>query len=301
MFLELKGLRKMFDEHNGVRSFDLAVAEGEFVTMLGPSGCGKTTVLNMLGGFLAPDEGQIILDGKDITRTIPEERPVATVFQNYALFNNLSVIDNVAYGLRYYHQLNRKAARESARKYLDLVGLSDYANTMIYNLSGGQQQRVALARSIAIEPKLLLLDEPFSNLDAALRNQVRQDLKELQRRLKITMLFVTHDQEEALFLSDRIVVMTRGEISQVGTPKDIYYHPQTDDVAQFIGSLNHSIKLRPEDLYLEAGGDATIEQVGFYGAYTEYTVAQDNDLIVVKSFGRQPDWTTGQRVRIVCK
>ncbi|HHT19976.1 MAG TPA: ABC transporter ATP-binding protein [Tissierellia bacterium] len=298
MFLELNDLSKMYDEHNGVRSFDLSVEEGEFVTMLGPSGCGKTTVLNMLGGFLRPDGGEIILDGRDITRTIPEERPVATVFQNYALFSNLNVIDNVAYGLRYYHQLKKSAARKAARKYLELVGLSDYAQTMIYHLSGGQQQRVALARSLAIEPKLLLLDEPFSNLDAALRNQVRQDLKALQKKTNITMLFVTHDQEEALFLSDRIVVMRRGEISQVGTPKEIYYQPQTEDVAQFVGSMNQTLSIRPEDLTLKAGGEAVIERISFYGAYTDYLVRQDDDLILIKSFGKQPDWQPGQAVTI---
>ena len=204
MYLELTAVRKMYDEDNGVKQIDLAVEKGMLLTLLGPSGCGKTTLLNLLGGFLKPDAGSIFLDGQEITSHVPEERPVSTVFQSYALFPHMNVLENVCYGLRFFHRMKKRDAVPVAEKYLDIVGLSEYAKTSVTALSGGQQQRVALARAMATEPKVLLLDEPLSNLDASLRLRMRGELKRLQRKTGMTMIFVTHDQEEALSISDRI-------------------------------------------------------------------------------------------------
>lgn len=298
MFLQLSQLRKMYDEHNGVKRIDLNVQQGEFITLLGPSGCGKTTILKMLGGYLKPDSGRIVLEDRDITHVLPEQRPVSTVFQNYALFTTMNVMDNVCYGLRHYHRMDKASARQKAQQYLELVGLKGYEKTRIHNLSGGQQQRVALARSVAIEPKVLLLDEPFSNLDAGLRGRVRQDLKQLQQKLNITMIFVTHDQEEALSLSDRIVVMDKGHVVQTGTPKEIYYEPKNHYVASFIGGMNELLESRPEDIRLVQGNAATITGIDFLGTLTEYRLNYQGETIMVRSLGRQPDWQVGQTVGI---
>jgi len=203
----------MYDDENGIANINLKIKRGEFITLLGPSGCGKTTTLNLIGGFLKPDRGEILMAGKDISRLPPELRPVSTVFQNYALFPHLNVLENVAYGIRFYRKYPKKKALKAAQEYLNLVGLMDYEKSNIGNLSGGQQQRVALARSLATGAEVLLLDEPLSNLDVALRNRLRKELKELQRKTGVTMVFVTHDQEEALSLSDRLVVMEHGKNS----------------------------------------------------------------------------------------
>ena len=186
MYLELTGVRKMYHEDNGVKHIDLAVEKGMLLTLLGPSGCGKTTLLNLLGGFLKPDVGSIFLDGQEITSHVPEERPVSTVFQSYALFPHMNVLENVCYGLRFFHRMKKRDVVPVAEKYLDIVGLSEYAKTSVTALSGAQQQRVALARAMATEPKVLLLDEPLSNLDASLRLRMRGELKRLQQKTGMT-------------------------------------------------------------------------------------------------------------------
>ena len=234
MFLQLHDLKKLYDNHNGVKELNLSVEKGEFITILGPSGCGKTTTLNLLGGFLKADSGQILLDGDDITNLPPEERPISTVFQSYALFPHMNVLENVCYGLRFLRRMSRKEAIPVAREYLEIVALSDYETTRVGNLSGGQQQRVALARSMATNPKILLLDEPLSNLDASLRWKIREELKSLQRKLGITMIFVTHDQEEALNIADRIAIMDKGELVQYDTPMNLYRNPANDFVREFL-------------------------------------------------------------------
>lgn len=280
MFLQLKGLKKLYDGEKGVRSLDLDIEEGSFVTLLGPSGCGKTTTLNLLGGFLVPDAGRIILEGQDITDLPPERRPVSTVFQSYALFPHLNVLENVSYGLRYFRRMKKKEAAAAAMEQLKAVGLSEYGYAAVSELSGGQQQRVALARAMATGPKILLLDEPLSNLDAALRVQLREELKELQRKLGITMIFVTHDQEEALSLSDRIVVMEDGRAVQVGTPREIYFSPGNRYVASFVGKANYMedgeqvALIRPEDVRLteDPEGEYVVEQVNFMGSHTVYEI-----------------------------
>ena len=275
MYLELTGVRKMYDEDNGVKQIDLAVEKGMLLTLLGPSGCGKTTLLNLLGGFLKPDAGSIFLDGQEITSCVPEERPVSTVFQSYALFPHMNVLENVCYGLRFFHRMKKRDAVPVAEKYLDIVGLSEYEKAPVTALSGGQQQRVALARAMATEPKVLLLDEPLSNLDASLRLRMRGELKRLQRKTGMTMIFVTHDQEEALSLSDRIAVMKDGRIEQIGTPDEIYNHPKTSYVATFVGNANilHGAaeRIQGENAIVKIGNDRVIVKLETSQQNTEDT------------------------------
>lgn len=234
MYLELKNLHKRFDREPVVEDLNLSLEKGQLLCILGSSGCGKTTTLNMIGGFLAPDSGRVLLDGEDITAIPPERRPVTTVFQSYGLFPHMTVLQNVLYGLK-FQRIRRSDAREKGLRYLDMVGLSDYAGAYIHEISGGQQQRVALARALIVEPKLCLLDEPFSNLDAALRTRMRQELKNLQRELGMTMVFVTHDQEEALILADRMAIMEKGRLIQYDSPLAIYHNPADRFVADFLG------------------------------------------------------------------
>ena len=233
MYLNVEGLKKSFGNKIIVDDLSFSLDKGELMCILGSSGCGKTTTLNMIGGFLPADGGKILLEGQDITDIPPEERPVATVFQAYALFPHMTVLQNVVYGLKFKH-VPRQEAEEKGLRYLDMVGMREYAQAAIQRLSGGQQQRVALARALITEPKLCLLDEPFSNLDAGLREKLRFELKRLQKELGMTMLFVTHDQEEAMILSDRMAVMEKGVFVQCDTPWNIYHHPATGFVRDFL-------------------------------------------------------------------
>jgi putative spermidine/putrescine transport system ATP-binding protein len=233
--IRLKGLTKKFGPVTAVDGVDLDIAPGEFFSMLGPSGSGKTTVLRMIAGFEAPTSGHVELFGKDVTGDAPFDRDVNTVFQDYALFPHMSVIENVAYGLR-VRGVNAKDRVAKAEDALALVRLEGYGERNPSQLSGGQRQRVALARALVVEPKVLLLDEPLGALDLKLREQMQVELKDIQRRLGITFIFVTHDQEEALTLSDRIAVFNEGGIVQLGTAEEIYRNPQTPFVANFVGT-----------------------------------------------------------------
>ena len=233
MYLELSHLTKRFGGREVVRDLSLSLERGRLLCILGSSGCGKTTTLNMIGGFLAPDGGRILLDGQEITHLPPERRPVTTVFQSYGLFPHMTVLQNVIYGLKFRH-MGRGEAREKGMRYLELVDLAGYADAYIHEISGGQQQRVALARALIVEPKLCLLDEPFCNLDAALRVKMRAELKRIQRELDMTMVFVTHDQEEALILADSMAIMEQGRLVQNDTPLNIYHNPATPIVAEFL-------------------------------------------------------------------
>lgn len=233
MYLEVKGLKKCFGEKKIVDDLSFSLNKGQLMCILGSSGCGKTTTLNMIGGFLKKDSGSIVLDGEEISEKEPEERPVTTVFQSYALFPHMTVLENVTYGLK-FKGIKKEKAKELGYKYLEMTGMTEYADVRIQRLSGGQQQRVALARALVIEPKLCLLDEPFSNLDAALREKLRFELKRLQRDLKMTMIFVTHDQEEAMILSDKMAIMEQGVFVQCDTPKAIYDAPASDFVRDFL-------------------------------------------------------------------
>lgn len=233
MYLELSHLKKNFEGREVVRDLSLSLDQGQMLCILGASGCGKTTTLNMIGGFLTPDSGTVRLEGQDITHIPPEQRPVTTVFQSYGLFPHMTVLQNVIYGLK-FRGMKGGPAREKGLRYLELVGLSDYASAYIQEISGGQQQRVALARALIVEPKVCLLDEPFCNLDAALRGKMRQELKRLQRELGLTMVFVTHDQEEAIILADRIAVMDQGRLVQNDAPLELCRNPASRFVADFM-------------------------------------------------------------------
>lgn len=240
-YLVLKNLVKIFrsgkESVTAVDKVNLEVKEGELVTLLGPSGCGKTTALRMISGFELPTSGKIFIDGEDVTITPPNQRPTTMVFQNYALFPHMTVYQNIAYGLK-IHREKEKNIRERTETIMNLVGLKGLNNRSPAQLSGGQQQRVSLARSLIMEPKVLLLDEPLSNLDAKMRVSTRLEIRKLQQRIGITSIYVTHDQEEAMTLSDRVVIMRYGQIQQIGTPQEIYTHPVNYFVADFIGKAN---------------------------------------------------------------
>ena len=236
-FLEIDNLQKKFAQTTAVEHVQLTVTRGEFVSLLGPSGCGKTTTLRMIAGFESPSSGAIRVHGVDVTHRPPHQRHVGMVFQSYALFPNMTVAENIGFGLK----VAKKPVAEIKRRVdemLDLIKLPALKNRYPYQLSGGQQQRVALARALAIQPQLLLLDEPLSALDAKIRVALRNEIRSIQRTLGITTIYVTHDQEEALSLSDRIVVMNNGRVEQVGTPFEIYNFPRTSFVASFVGTLN---------------------------------------------------------------
>ena len=232
------GLRKDFGPVTAVDGIDIDVKPGEFFSLLGPSGCGKTTTLRMLAGFEQPTAGQIMIDGLDVSQTPAHKRPVNTVFQSYALFPHLDVEKNVEYGLRWRKDVDKRERAALVAKALDLVQLGGFASRRPHQLSGGQQQRVALARALVLEPSVLLLDEPLGALDAKLRHSLRGELTALQREVGITFVFVTHDQEEALEMSDRLVVMDEGRIMQMGTPREIYQEPRSEFVADFLGVAN---------------------------------------------------------------
>lgn len=226
-----------FGTIKALNNINLEIKQGEFIALLGPSGCGKTTLLRAIAGFQKPSQGNILISGTNISTLAPHQRPLNTVFQNYALFPHMNVLENVSYGPR-RHGISRQEAKKRATEALDLVGLTGFSTRFPHQLSGGQQQRVALSRAIVNQPKLLLLDEPLSALDLKLRKRMQLELKHLQEKLGITFIFVTHDQEEALTMADRIVVMNTGRIEQVGTGIEIYDRPRTHFVADFIGDAN---------------------------------------------------------------
>ena len=292
--IELRQINHYYGKDQALENINLTIEEGEFFTLLGPSGCGKTTILRILGGFISPSSGNIFVSDKDITNLGPEKRNMGTVFQNYALFPNMTVEENVAYGLK-IKKLPKNTIKEKCDFYLELAGLTDYRKKRVDELSGGQQQRVAIARALAIEPTMLLLDEPMSNLDVALRIKMREEIREIQQKIGITTLFITHDQQEALAISDKIAVMDKGRVLQVGTPMEVYKNPANDFVANFVGTSNYIeesqynnfnikntekpyIYKRPEEMILVESTDengfvkVTIESKRFLGPLLEYTV-----------------------------
>jgi putative spermidine/putrescine transport system ATP-binding protein len=235
--LTINNLSKTFGQSFAVRDFSLDIEDGELVCLLGPSGSGKSTLLRMIGGFERPSSGTILVDARDVTALPPEKRPTGMVFQSHALWTHMDVFGNIAFGLK-LRKLSKADIRERVEAALSLVGLTGFGKRMTAQLSGGQQQRVALARSLVLEPKILLLDEPFASLDQHLRERLREEIKDIQQRLGITTLFVTHGQDEALALADRIVVMRDGATEQVAPPDQLYRQPETEFVAGFIGSMN---------------------------------------------------------------
>jgi spermidine/putrescine transport system ATP-binding protein len=235
--ISLKNIKKYYDNNLILDNFNLDINEGEFVTILGPSGCGKTTILRIIAGFEKVNEGSVILENIDVTDFPPHQRNVNTVFQSYALFPHLNVFDNVAFGLK-IKKLPKKEITKRVKEALETVHLFDMDKRSIFQLSGGQQQRVAIARAIINKPRVLLLDEPLSSLDYKLRKTMQIELKQLHRKLGITFIFVTHDQEEAITMSDKIIVMNNGKVEQMGTPKEVYEKPQNLYVAKFLGDVN---------------------------------------------------------------
>ncbi|WP_394012117.1 ABC transporter ATP-binding protein [Anaerococcus cruorum] len=305
--LQLKNINKFYDEKQILKSIDLDVERGEFLTLIGPSGCGKTTTLRIIGGFEKPDNGEVIFEGRDISNIPPNERNINTVFQNYALFPHLNVFDNVAFGLR-IKKTKESEIKKKVENALALVDLENYGNRDISRLSGGQKQRVAIARALVNEPEIILFDEPLGALDLKLRKRMQIELKNIQQEVGITFIYVTHDQEEALSMSDKIAVMNKGIIEQYGTPQHIYEEPVNAFVANFLGDsnifrgkmvdrskvnfLNHdypcvdrvepgkdvSVMLRPEYLYLSENANlkGKVVRSMFKGTYYDIRVSGDD-------------------------
>jgi spermidine/putrescine transport system ATP-binding protein len=278
--IALEHVSKRFGRAAAVNDVTLTIGEGEFFSLLGPSGCGKTTTLRMIAGFETPDEGRILLHGNDMTSVAPNRRPVNMVFQQYALFPHMSIYDNIAFGLKAKH-VPREEHRARIQQLLSVVALEGYEKRKPRQLSGGQQQRVALARALVNRPAALLLDEPLGALDVKLRKQMQLELKRIQSELGTTFVYVTHDQEEALAMSDRIAVMSGGEVEQIGGPREIYEHPETAFVADFIGSLN-ALDLRVEELV---------------GGYAVMRVGERGRVVVTVDSGAR----TGDTVRIAIR
>ena len=251
--ISLRDIAVSYDGEQVLKGFDLYIRDGEFVTLLGPSGCGKTTVLRTIGGFVTPDSGEVFFNGKNITGLPPHKREVNTIFQRYALFPHLNVYDNIAFGMRLKKKSEREV-KETVQRMLSMVNLTGFSHRGVGQLSGGQQQRVAIARALANEPKVLLLDEPLGALDLKLRKDMQVELKKIQQQTGITFVFVTHDQEEALSMSDTVVVMDGGVIQQIGTPTDIYNEPKNAFVADFIGESNILDGLMLEDYSVRFAG-----------------------------------------------
>lgn len=304
MFLEIKGLSKKYDKKIAVNTVDISLKEGKILCVLGPSGCGKSTILKMVGGFVKPDSGSIILDGRDITRLEAQDRQTATVFQSYGLFPNMNVLENVSYGLKFRYK-DKKKIREAALDMIERVGLKSYEKKPVTNLSGGEQQRVALARSLVIKPKLLLLDEPLSNLDAKLRVQMQEEIKSLQREFKITTIFVTHDQSEAFSLADEVVLMNKGEISQTGSPESLYNEPENEFALNFIGQANIIDKkyVRPEMIcFSDKGKNALIKDIVFKGSFYElYLGTEDGLNLKMQVLNRKDEYKIGDTLRVEYK
>ncbi len=255
VLMEVRDLAKSYDGAPVLRGVSLSVNRGEFLTILGPSGCGKTTTLRIIAGLTAPDAGEVYLDGQEVTHLPPEKRGVNTVFQNYALFPHMNVEKNIAYGLK-IRGVSRKEQQATVQEMLRLIELTGYEKRMPAQISGGQRQRVAIARAVALKPNVLLLDEPLGALDLKLRQQLQKELKALQKRLGISFIYITHDQEEALNMSDRIAVMREGVIEQLGTPEEVYERPKTRFVARFIGQGSLM-----EGTVLSAGAHETVLRV----------------------------------------
>ncbi|MCY1142419.1 ABC transporter ATP-binding protein [Actinoplanes sp. Pm04-4] len=312
--IHLSGLRKSFGAVEAVAGIDLEIDDGEFFSMLGPSGSGKTTVLRLIAGFDRPTAGTVSLSGREVTKLPPYERDVNTVFQDYALFPHLSVIENVEYGLK-VRKVPRKQRRERAEQALAAVRLADFGARRPRAMSGGQRQRVALARALVNRPKVLLLDEPLGALDLKLREQMQVELKQIQRDVGITFVFVTHDQDEALTMSDRVAVFEAGRIAQVGTPEEVYERPASPFVAGFVGTSNlltgaaartvvgrdGTFSVRPEKITIGAeGAPGTVSEVIYAGPVTRFVVDLDAGarMVVVEQNRRAGKAQRGDRVQL---
>ena len=310
-FLELKDLKKSFTPGEYVlQGINLKIEQGEFVTLLGSSGCGKTTTLRIIAGLEQPDSGSVWLEGRDVTNLEPNERDVNTVFQNYALFPHMNVADNIGYGLK-IRKVSKADIRKKIKEMLELVQLEGYEKRKPAELSGGQKQRVAIARALANNPRVLLLDEPLGALDLQLRRAMQLELKRLQKKLGITFIYITHDQEEAINMSDRIVVMNQGRFEQIGTPDEIYNHPKTSYVATFVGNANilkgelvgmdGTVAIRSENIILDEnckqGYSAVVKEKNFAaGQLRVLLVLSDGTEITASRFGMNANIQPGQQI-----
>lgn len=306
--LQLQQIRKTFANTEVLKGIDLEAGQGEFITLLGASGCGKTTTLRIIAGLELPDSGQVILEGHNITDWEPNKRDVNTVFQNYALFPHMNVADNVGYGLK-IRKVPKAQIAERVERALRLVQLEEYKKRMPDQLSGGQKQRIAIARAVINEPKVLLLDEPLGALDLKLRRQMQLELKRLQKQLGITFIYITHDQEEAINMSDRIGVMHEGVLEQMGTPNEVYYRPRTSYVADFVGNANilhkngETLAIRSENIRMDGESVCTQEAVvvekSFAGGQLRILFRlSDGQLLTASRYGIDNDMQAGETVKI---
>lgn len=308
--LIISGLTKKFSKNEGIENINISVKEKELLTLLGPSGCGKTTLMRAIGGFNKIDTGKIVLDGREIQALPPEQRPTGMVFQSYNLWPHMTVFENMAFGLQ-IRNYPKNQMKEEIQAMLKLVRMDGSEKKYPSQLSGGQQQRIAIARSLALKPSLLLLDEPFSALDAKIRGQMREELKRIQREAGLTVIFVTHDQEEAMAISDRIAIMKSGSIEQIGNPDEIYENPKTRFVAEFIGEMNfiqengQEIAVRPENISMtkDSKGIYRILELMSLGHFTQAIVrradGQEIKVFMEKDVAR--NFHTGDPVNCTCQ
>ena len=303
MYLSLKNISKKYKDKEILKNISFDIKEGELVCILGPSGCGKTTLLNIIGGFVSDFSGDVLLSDENINNIPPEKREIATVFQSYGLFTHKNVIDNVSYGLKLL-KIDKNMREKRARDMLEKVGLAGYEKKKIKELSGGEQQRVAIARSMVLNPKLLLLDEPLSNLDVHLRDVMRKEIKRIQKQFGVTMIIVTHDQEDAFKLADRVIVINEGHIEQIGTPEELYKKPKNNFISSFIGENNiidkHLI-IRPEEISikLDGSGEGKVVDVTYLGATVEYLVeTSDGYTLKVLTMSTAEKFNNGDKVSI---
>ena len=303
MYLSLKNISKKYKDKEILKNISFDIKEGELICILGPSGCGKTTLLNIIGGFVSDFSGDVLLSDENINNIPPEKREIATVFQSYGLFTHKNVIDNVSYGLKLL-KIDKNMREKRAKEMLEKVGLAGYEKKKIKELSGGEQQRVAIARSMVLNPKLLLLDEPLSNLDVHLRDVMRKEIKRIQKQFGVTMIIVTHDQEDAFKLADRVIVINEGHIEQVGTPEELYKEPKNNFISNFIGENNiidENLVIRPEEIFikLDSSGEGKVVDVTYLGATVEYLVeTPDGNTLKVLTMSTAERFNIGDKVLV---
>ena len=303
MYLSLKNISKKYKDKEILKNISFDIKEGELICILGPSGCGKTTLLNIIGGFISDFSGDVFLSDENINNVPPEKREIATVFQSYGLFTHKNVIDNVSYGLKLL-KIDKNTREKRAKEMLEKVGLAGYEKKKIKELSGGEQQRVAIARSMVLNPKLLLLDEPLSNLDVHLRDVMRKEIKRIQKQFGVTMIIVTHDQEDAFKLADRVIVINEGHIEQIGTPEELYKKPKNNFISSFIGENNiidEDLIIRPEEISikLNSSGEGKVVDVTYLGATVEYLVeTSDGNTLKVLTMSTAERFNNGDKVSI---
>lgn len=301
MFLEVKNISKKYEDKYAIKDVSFSLEKGKFLCLLGPSGSGKSTILHSIGGFIK-HEGEIILDGKSIKNLSPEDRDVSTVFQSFGLFPHMNVLKNVMYGLKFKEKDKSKKEKEAeAREVLRIVGLNGYEKRYPSELSGGEKQRVALARSLVVRPKILLMDEPLSALDAKLRSEMQFEIRRIQREFNITTIFVTHDQKEAFVMADEIIIINHGELVAKGAPQDIYNHPKNEFTLDFIGNKN-IIKdkyLRPEKIRPDANGEEfVIKDITFNGETIELDIENDEHKLEMLILNDDVDYKIGDKIKV---